>query len=67
MVCPYFLANPVRISSWMQFFESVLARPLGAELETPTDATQQIEAMDRDINWRLKGIVTQITHRLFAK
>jgi hypothetical protein len=51
----------------MSFFESVLARPLGQDLETPTDSTQHIEAMDRDIEWRLKGIVTQITHRLFAK
>jgi hypothetical protein len=42
----------------MQFFESVLARQLGQELETPTDSTQQIDLLDRDINWRLKGIVT---------
>ena len=51
----------------MQFFESVLSKQLGADLETPTDSSQQIELMDRDINWRLKGIATQITHRLFAK
>jgi hypothetical protein len=51
----------------MSFFESVLVRPLGQDLETPTDSTQQIDAMDRHIEWRLKGIVTQITHRLFAK
>ena len=51
----------------MQFFESVLTKKLGAELETPTDSFQQIELMDRDINWRLKGIATQITHRLFIK
>ena len=66
-MCPYFLAHPPRITSWMHFFESVLSRQLGPELETPTDSSQQIDLMDRDINWRLKGIVTQITHRLFAK
>jgi hypothetical protein len=42
----------------MSFFESVLARSLGQELETPTDSSQQIEVMDRHIEWRLKGIVT---------
>ena len=42
----------------MQFFESVLGKQLGAELETPTDSSQQIDMFDRDINWRLKGIVT---------
>jgi hypothetical protein len=42
----------------MQFFETVLTKPLGQELETPSDSTQQIDALDRDINWRLKGIVT---------
>ena len=58
VVCPYFLGQPQRISSWMQFFETVLTKPLGQELETPSDSTQQIDALDRDINWRLKGIVT---------
>lgn len=40
VVTPYFLAHPPRITSWMHFFESVLARPLGQALETPTDSSQ---------------------------
>jgi hypothetical protein len=66
-VSPYFLAAPQRISPWMQFFQSVLETSLGEQFETPTEVASQIEELDRQLCWKLKAIVSQITHRLFSK
>jgi hypothetical protein len=44
-----------------------LTTQLGPSLETPTESSQQIEELDRQLAWKLKGIVAQITHRLFTK
>jgi hypothetical protein len=51
----------------MSFFQSVLETSMGAQFETPTESSQQIEELDRSLCWRLKAIVSQITHRLFCK
>lgn len=51
----------------MAFFQSVLETPLGEQFETPTEVAQQIEELDRQVCWKLKAIVSQITHRLFSK
>jgi hypothetical protein len=51
----------------MNFFQSVLETSLGPQFETPTEDSQQIEELDKQICWKLKGIVAQITHRLFSK
>lgn len=67
MVAPYFLGMPQRITPWMNFFQSVLETSLGPQFETPTEDSQQIDELDKQICWKLKGIVAQITHRLFSK
>jgi hypothetical protein len=35
----------------------VLDTNLGADLETPTENTQQIEQLEKSLPWKLKGIV----------
>lgn len=57
VVAPYFLAMPQRISPWMGFFQSVLETNLGPQFETPTEDSQQIEELDKQLCWKLKGIV----------
>jgi hypothetical protein len=41
----------------MSFFQSVLETSLGQQFETPTEDSAQIEELDRQICWKLKGIV----------
>ena len=57
-MAPYFIAMPQRITSWMNFFQSVLETQLGPQYETPTESAQQIEELDRQLCWKLKGIVS---------
>jgi hypothetical protein len=56
-VSPYFLTQPQRISPWMGFFTSVLETCLGEQFETATESSEQIEQLDKQICWKLKGIV----------
>lgn len=49
--------NPERISPWMNFFISVLDTNMGDEYETATENTQQIEALNKTVCWKLKGVV----------
>jgi hypothetical protein len=41
----------------MNFFQSVLETSLGQQYETATESSSQIEELDRQLCWRLKGIV----------
>lgn len=42
-------------------------RPLPAELESFTEDMSVIDERDKNILWKLKGIATKITYRLFSK
>ncbi len=41
----------------MGFFTSVLETNLGDQFETATESADQIEELDKQICWKLKGIV----------
>lgn len=52
-------------SSWVTFFKGVLDTSMGEQYETLTENTEQIEQLDKTECWKLKGIVAQITLKLF--
>lgn len=54
-----------RLGSWISFFKGILDTSLGEQFETATESTEQIEALDKTTFWQLKGIVAQITLKLF--
>lgn len=54
-----------KLASWVQFFKGILDCSLGENLETATESAQMIEQLDRSPLWKLKGIVAQITLKLF--
>lgn len=56
-VSPYFLNNPGRIAPWVDLFTQYLDQQLPAELVTPTEDMQQINALNKCPQWRLKGIL----------
>jgi hypothetical protein len=37
------------------------------QLKTPTDNTEEIQARDKTIFWKIKGIVSKLTYRIFLK
>jgi len=61
------LENPSRVAPWVAFFLDILATPGGEALETATESSAQIEELNKNEFWRLKGIVAQTTHKLFSK
>ena len=65
-MCP-FLAEGTNIDPWMQFFKTLMDRPVPAELESFTEDPDVIEERDKHIVWKVKGIATKMTHRLFSK
>lgn len=59
--------HPGRFAPWVQLFIQILETPLGQQFEAPIENTQQIEAMNKQPVWQLKGIVAQITLKLYQK
>ena len=45
----------------------MLETSLGPQFEAPTESSQEIEERDKSVCWKLKAVVAQITHKLFAK
>ena len=64
---PYFLENPARIGPWVAFFLGILGTSGGDALESPTESSGQIEELDKNEFWRLKGVVAHATHKLLSK
>lgn len=55
------------IDPWMQFFKSLLDRPMPAELETFIEEMTEIELRDKHILWEIKGLAARMTYRVFQK
>jgi hypothetical protein len=64
VVCPYLL-HPGKIAPWISLFVSILETPLGPEFETPVENSDQIQQLNKTPCWQLKGIVAQITLKIF--
>ena len=50
---------------WIAFFDQILKASFGADFETQTESSEQIEQLNKSPCWRLKGIVSQIVLKLF--
>jgi hypothetical protein len=55
------------MSGWVELFTQYLDTPLPVHLITPTEDTEQIRQLNKTPEWRLKGILAQITLKLFVK
>jgi hypothetical protein len=42
-------------------------RPIPAELDSPTEDPEVIEERDKHLIWKVRGIATKTTYRLFSK
>jgi hypothetical protein len=69
-MCP-FLAEGNNIEPWIQFFKTIMDRAIpeaqAAQLESFSEDMTVIEERDKHIQWKLKGIATQTTYRMFSK
>lgn len=65
-VCP-FLTEGSNLDPWIQFFKTVIDRPVPAELESFNEDMDVIEERDKHIVWKTKGIAAKTSYRLFSK
>ena len=61
------MAEGNNIDPWMQFFKTLMDRPIPPELESPTEDPEVIEERDKHLIWKVRGIATKTTYRLFSK
>ena len=65
-MCP-FLAEGSNLDPWIQFFKTLLDKPIPADLESFNEEMTVIEARDKHILWKIKGISAKLTYRIFSK
>jgi hypothetical protein len=78
MICKvFYVSNQMKMSPylmqannldpWIMFFKTILDMECPESLKTPTESTVEIQARDKSIFWKIKGITAKITYRVFVK
>ena len=65
-VCPHLMENN-NLDPWIQFFKTLLDMKAPAEQCTKIDNTEEIQRRDKTIFWKIKGIASKLTYRIFLK
>lgn len=65
-MCPY-LAQDATLDPWIQFFRTLMDRPVPEALDSFVEDMDTIEQRDKHILWKIKGIATKATYRMFSK
>ena len=55
------------LDPWVMFFKTIIDMPCPEDLCSPTSDTSIIVSRDKSIFWKIKGIATKITYRMFIK
>ena len=63
---PY-LTTENRMAPWIQLFCSILETELSPEFTQLTETWEEIMQLNKQPGWVLKGVVAQITLKLFQK
>lgn len=63
-IAPYLL-QPGKMAPWVQLFCSILETELPIESTTQTESWEEILQLNKQPCWVLKGVVGQITLKLF--
>lgn len=56
-----------QLMPWMQFFKFVLDQQLPDHLCSHVEEMEKIAARDKTIEWKLRGIISKLTYRVFSK
>jgi hypothetical protein len=65
-MCP-FLTVDHNLDPWIQFFKTLLDRPIPDNLESFVEDMDEIERRDNHIIWKIKGIAAKTTYRILSK
>lgn len=61
------MAEGNNIDPWIQFFKTLMDKPCPPELESFVEDKDVIEERDKTLTWKIKGIASKTTYRLFSK
>jgi hypothetical protein len=67
LVIAPFLTAEGALDPWLTFFKTLMDMPLSTELTSFIEDTDLIQARDKCIHWKIKGVAAKITYRLFSK
>lgn len=56
-----------QLQPWFAFFKQILDMPCPPDLASPTEVTEDIQARDKHIFWKVKNLAAKITYRAFVK
>ena len=65
-MCPFLMVEGA-IDPWIQFFKTILDRPVPSEFDSFDENMETIAKRDKSIHWKIKGIAAKCTYRLFSK
>ena len=65
-VCPHLMENN-NLDPWVEFFKTILDMKVPEDLKTVTNDTNEIHRRDKSIFWKIKGIASKLTYRIFIK
>jgi len=65
-ICPFLKENNA-LAPWIAMFKIILDMPVPANLESPTEESDEILARDKSVLWKLKAQTARITFRLFSR
>ena len=67
-ISPYLSDNKgANLDPWILLLKTIMDRPVPESLESHTEDMDEIEKRDKHICWKIKGISSQCTYRLFSK
>lgn len=69
LVIAPFLADPntQALTPWLNFFIQLMKLNVSTELCSFTEDMETIQERDKSIQWKIKGMASKITYRLFSK
>ena len=62
-----YLMQPGKIAPWISLFIQILEQPVQPELSVQPQSLEHAEHLNKQPMWKLKGIVSMITRKLFEK
>ena len=58
-ICPFLSESQgANLDPWIQFFKTLMDRPMPPQLDSPVEDMNEIEKRDKHICWKTKGVAT---------
>lgn len=66
LLCPSLMEGD-NLNPWLLFFKTLMDMQLQPDQTTKTDDVDALNQLEKSVHWKVKGIASKITYRLFCK